>query len=272
MLKQETITRLAALAKIKADDLLNAIKGESENELVIDERLTVFSEDELTTLKNNEYKSGKDKGVEMSVKDAKEKHGFDFQGKTIEGLLEAAQKKALADAKVEPEKKVAELNEKISTLQNTVKKYEDDLTAKDNEVSSVKINGELYKHIPSLGDKGPALGADDVIQLMRSNGYDFKLENGKVVPYKDGKQVQDKVANPREAKDIINEFMKDKKLVSEVAVPAGRGGVDGKAVSRFGSLSELKKAFADQGKSMLGKEFSDEVAKAVQDNKEFIME
>jgi hypothetical protein len=272
MLKQDTINKLAVLAKIKPEDLLAAIKAEAETDITIDDKLTVFSEDEVTTLKDNEYKRGKTVGVEMAVKDTKEKLGLEFQGKTVEGLVEAANKKAIADAKVNPDQKVVELTEKITTLQKTVGDQEKQLQAKEAEVTGVKVKGELYKHIPQAGENDPAVGADDVIQLMMASGYEFKFEEGKLIPYKDGKQLQDKTANALPADSVVKDFVKEKKLRSEgPGVPGGRGGQDNKPPTAFSKLSDVKKSFEAQNKSVLGQEFSEAVQKAATDNKEFDM-
>lgn len=264
MLKKETLTKIASLLKVKEDDLTKAITDAAEVDITIDEKIATYSEEELNTLKSNEYKKGKTAGVEMEIKDAKEKHGLDFTGKTIEGLLEAKAKKVIADAKIEPNTKVTELEGKVSTLQNTVKEYETKLTEKDAEVTGVKINGELYKHIPAPGEKGPVLGADEIISLMKANGYEFKYENGNTVPYKAGKVLTDKLSEPLKPKDVIDGFLKEKKLIAETKVIDGRGGGDkGGGNGGYGKLSELKAKFKADGKSELGEEFNQAVRDAV---------
>lgn len=270
-IKKESLQKIAALAKIKVEDLEVAIKDDKEVEITIDEKLSTFSETEVETLKDNEYKRGKTAGVEMAVKEVKEKQNLDFQGRTIEGLLEAHKKHVLTEAKIEPAQKVLELETKITTLQKTVGDYENQLAEKDQEVTGVKINGELYKHIPALGENGPALGADDVIQLMKANGYEFKFENGTTVAYKEGKQLADKLGNAIPSKDVVSGFLKDKKLITDPVVPGGRGGTDQKPGARPMKLSEIKKQFEDQKKSLLGSEFSEAVAQATKDNKDFDM-
>ena len=271
-LKKETLALIAGLTKLKPEDLEAAIKDEKEVDLTIDDKLTAFTEDEITTLKTNEFKRGSVSAVEIAVKDVKAKQGLDFTGKTIEGLIEAANKKALTDAKIEPAKQVQELTEKITNLQKTVTDQEKALADKDTEVTGVKINGELFKHIPAPGENDPAIGADEVIQLMKVSGYDFKLENGALIPYKDGKQLHDKLSNARPVKDVIGDFVKERKLRTETPTPEGRGGGDGKPGSKAGTLSELRKKFEAEGKSVLGVEFAEAVQKAAAENKEFAMD
>lgn len=270
-LKKEDIQKLAILAKIPVPDLEKAIGEKEEVALTIQDKLNVYSEDEVTTLKKNEYNSGKTAGLEIAVKETKEEMGLEFTGKTIKGLIEAAQKKAVDEAKINPDQRVKELQDKLTNVQNTVKEYETKMAEKDTEVSGIKLNYELSKHIPVVGENGPSFMPDEVIQLMKINGYEFKQENGAVVPYKDGKQLQDKLSNALPAKDVITNFMKEKKLITEEAVPGGRGGKDQKPGAKATKYSELKEQFIAQGKNLQGEEFAKAVQQAVTDNKEFDM-
>lgn len=270
MLKQETINRLAALAKINAADLQAAITAEAETEVAIDEKILAFNEAEVSILKSNTYKEGKVAGEQMAVDEVKKEMGLEYDGKSVKALVKEVAKKTLSDAKIEPEKKVQEMQEKLTNIQKTVQDYETKLAAKDAEVTGIKINSELYKHIPSPAENGPALGADDVIQLMRGNGFEFKLEEGVMKAYKNGALVQDNVSNAVAAKDVISSFLKEKKLMPEQQpVPNGRGGKDDKTPGAFSKLSDLEKSFKDQGKSTLGVEFSTAVEQAAKANPEF---
>lgn len=268
-LKKEDIKTIATLLKVKEEDLTTAIADTNEVDIEIPDGLTVLTPTEAQTLKDNEYNRGKKAGPEMDIKAAKEKHGLEFTGKTIDGLLDAFKGKVLAEAKINPDKKVTELEEKVTTLQTTVKNYEKKLADKDTEVSGIKINGELYKHVPAAEETGPAYDADEVIGLMKMKGYDFKLEDEKIVPYKDGKKIVDKLSNNRDPKEVIQEFMAEKKLIT--SVPAGRGGKDQKAGNKAGKLSELKKQFESQGKNVQGQEFAEAVKAAVAADKSFDM-
>lgn len=269
-LKKEAIEKIAKLTKLKTADIEAAIKDEAEVDLVIEESLTAFTDDEVDTLKENEYNRGKVSSVEIAVKDVKSKLKLEFQGKTIEGLVEAAQKKAIEDAKISPDKKVQELTEKVQTLQATVTDQEQKLADKDAEVSSVKLNTELVKNVPS----GATLEPDEIIGIMKLKGYDFQMQEGKLVVTKDGKIMQDKVANPLPVKQVIEEFVTEKKLiVTEADPPGGRGtGGSGKPPVKWTKLSELKQHFLDQKKSLNGAEFMDAVNKATTENKEFALD
>lgn len=259
MLKTETITKIAGLLKIKPEDLTTALTDEKEVDLVIDEKLSHLSEDEITTLKNNEYKAGKKAGEEMAVKEAKEKLGLDFAGKTVDGLLDAHSKKVLADAKIEPEKKVAELQEKLATVQTSYKELETKMAEKDTEVSAVKQNAELHKNVPA----GTTLAQDKIIALMKIDGYDFKTVDGNLIALKDGKEVQDKLSNAVSLKDVIGGYVTENKLLADGKLkPEGRDKKDEIITGTFTKLSEIKEKFTAEGKSMLGTEFSKAVSDA----------
>jgi hypothetical protein len=265
-LKKDAIDKIAGLLKIKSADLETAIKAETEVDVAIDDKLQVFTEPEVTTLKNNEYARGKEAGVEMEIKTAKEKLGLEFTGKTIDGLLTAHKTKVIADAKIAPDQKVQELETKVTTLTNTVQEYETKLAAKDGEVSTIKINSELFKYIPAPGENGPALGQDEIVQLMRGNGFEFKDDAGVVKTYKGGVLVADKLGNALPAKDVVTGFLTEKKLYVPEATPGGRGGKDaapagGKALT----MSELKAQATAKGISLQGEEFGKLYADAAKD-------
>jgi hypothetical protein len=271
MLKKETIKQIATLLKLKEADLEAAIKAETETEVTIDAKLQAFDETELQTLKSNSYKEGKKAGVEMEVDEIKKELGYDFQGKTVKGLVEFNKKKVLEDAKIEPEQKVKDLTEKLSNIQKNYTDLEGKLAEKDKEVSSVKIKTEVFKYIPAFGEES-GFDQEDVYNKMQREGYDFRIEDGKTVAYKNGTKVLDKVSNPLELKDVINTYVVEKKIVTPETIPAGRGGGNGKANSTFGTLTELKKQFTDQNKSLLGAEFSEALDKAVKANPEFALD
>lgn len=254
MLTKKTIAEIAKFLKISNVDFEAAIIHAEEKEIAIDEKLSAYTSDEMEQLKNNEYKKGKLVGLEMDIKDAKEKFGLDFTGKTMDGLLEAHSKKVLQDSKIEPEKKYSELNERFSSLQKTVSDYETRIAEKDNEVAGIKINNELYKHIPSNSILEPS----EIVQIMRSKGFDFKMVDGHLSSYKDGKELQDKLSNPTSAQSVVSDFVKERNFAPEaVIVPhKGRGLKDQMGPTTAVKLSELKQKFQDEGKSLLGQEFS----------------
>lgn len=268
MKQKDFIAKAAALLKIKPEDFEAAVKAEPDADVsvTIDEKLTSYTEAEITTLKSNTYKEGKLAGVEMEVDAIKKEAGLEFTGKTLKGLLDSYGKKVLADAKIEPEKKVAELTEQITTLKTTVHGLETKLSEKDQEVSGIRTNFEVLKHIPEK----TSLPGDKVVGLMKMDGYNPVFKDGKLVWEKDGKVLQDHLGEPLPAKSVVENYVKENKLTSEV-VPAGRGRGDGNPTGKPQKLSELKKDFEAQGKSVLGDEFQNAAEQAKKENPDFDM-
>jgi outer membrane murein-binding lipoprotein Lpp len=260
MLNQETINKLAALAKVKPEDLANAIKDTEEKSVEIGD-LVSLDDNELQKVKSKSYEDGKEAGVEIKVKDLKEKGGYDFQGKTIEGLVEAAKRKALTEAKIEPDKKVQELSSDNQALKKQIEELNAKVEQTATEANRAKTDRALFKEVPEA-----LLPADDLIQYARMKGYDFRLdENGNVIPYKNGEPIKDKLTNIRPAKDVLAEFVTENGLAKQPATPPvqGRGGGNSQAPSGTATtLSQLKKQFEEQGKSTLGEEYMVAVQKA----------
>ena len=122
--KKEDLQKIAEITKIPVADLEKAATDPTEIPLTVPDKLTVFTEGELNTFQKNKYEDGRKAGVEMGVKDAATKLGIEFGGKTIDGLLDAATKKALADADKNPDQRVTELTQKVNTLQQNVTTYQ----------------------------------------------------------------------------------------------------------------------------------------------------
>jgi len=159
----------------------------------------------------------------------------------------------------------------LENVRNTAKDLETKLQQKDNEFANIQTTTELYKYIPNAPEGGPAIGADDVIQLMKANGYEFKLENGSLVPYHKGEKQVDKLSQPKNAKDVVDEFIKAKNLFPEVKPPAGRGAGNQTPPAVYTKLSEIKAEYQKSGKSMLGQEFMQVVRQAKESNENFDM-
>lgn len=269
MLSTATIKKIAELLKLKEADISTAIKDEKEVDLTIDEKISVLNETELASLKSNSYKEGKKAGIEMEVDEIKKEMGLDFTGKSIKGLTEAIAKKTLEDAKIEPEKKVIELTEKLKTAQATANELQTKLQEKESEVSNVKTQTLILKELPG----NTTLPQDKVLLLMKADGYDYKNEDGKIIWHKDGKALTDKLGNNLDTKTVATEYITTNKLSAEGgggAQGGGRGAGDAGG-STATKLSDLKAKFTAEGKSLLGVEFSKAVQEAAKDA-EFVMD
>lgn len=259
-LTKADIAKLAALSKLSVADLEKAIAEKDEVPLTIAEGLQVFTGDELNTLQKNKYDAGSIAGIEIAVKDAKTKMGLEFTGKTIDGLVDAATKKAIAEANKNPDQRVVELQGKIDALQGNVSKYETTIAEKEAAMNSLRDTFELGKHVPAPKEGGVAYSQDEVIAIMKMRGYDFKRNSeGKMEPYKAGEVMRDKLGNAMPLGDVVTGFMKEARYITDeegLDNPGGRGGKDKTGGGKITKMSQLKAKFQAEGKNLNGEEFS----------------
>ena len=270
MLKEADVLKIQTEYKIPG--LVDAWKDAAEKDVTIPEGRTVLEDKELTTLKATEYNNGKTAGLEMGVKDYAKDNNIVFTGKTLEGLVKAASDAAVKAAGVDPGEQVKQLNTELENIRKNYSELEGKVQEKEGVAAKATTRASIYGELPTLGET--AVPMPKVLQLMESDGYDFKNENGKIIAYLNGEKVVDKVSQAVPLKDVISGYAKENKLVS--AAPAdpkikGRGGDDGKEKVVFTKLSELKEHFKNNDKHIQGKEFADTLKQIRKDNPEFDM-
>lgn len=259
--------------QFKIPGLVEAFKAPEEKAVVLPEDVIVLDDAGLQQVKNTEYANGKEKGLEMAVKDYGKTNGIEFTGKTIDGLVKAAQAKAIKDANVEPDEQVKQLTTELDNVRKNYTDLEQKLQQKESLATKAAITTGIISEVPTLGDKSAPVAK--VLKLMEVDGYEFKQENGKTVTYLNGEKVVDKLSQPVPVKDIIPTYAKENNLMIEVTGnpgnPKGRGADDGKEPVVFTKLSELKQHFVDNKKNVQGKEFMDTLKQIRKDNPEFNM-
>ncbi|HEY1044957.1 MAG TPA: hypothetical protein VGF79_00865 [Bacteroidia bacterium] len=270
MLKKDQITAIAKALKIKESDLENAIKDEKEVELTLPE-VSVFTTDELATRDKNQktqgYKEGKESGIEMLIKEQKEKLGLDFEGKDADKFVEALKSKTLADANLKPDKKVEELNKSLETLRENLKAAQAEKTEIETKLKTQSLNQTILSSFPS--NRIGSLKDEESLMLLQRE-FTFVEEDGKLVAKKGNETVKDKTTQaPLEVKDVIHSYFQERKWITEEdSGKQGRGGSSEKKTTYL-KLSELEKSFQDAGKSVNGEEFSQAVSEAVKANPTF---
>jgi len=229
---------LAKFVKGGAEVLQKAI--ESKDEVSIDAVEGEFVTDEaLNTLKQTRFEDGKKEGqtigYDFAMKDVKKDLGIELEGKDRAAIIAAAKEKIMADAKIEPDKKVKELQDSLAKLQNT---YQTDLDLKNNEIGtykatleSFKINSDLAAFIPQ-GLTG--IKPQHFTTIARTE-YAFAYENDVLVAKKNGAVIKDKMEKPISVSDVLSDFAKTNGWIGE----GGRGGGTPGGGSEFKSLNDV---------------------------------
>jgi len=275
MLKKERISEIAKLLKIDETTFVAALASTDEIDVEIPKELTVLTQEELTKRDESvgklKYNEGKNAAVEMLVKEQKEKEGLEFEGKDPEKLIEALKKKVLVDAKIEPNKKIEELNGVITKLQDNVKASDEEKKTLSKQIEAVKTDSKLLGLLPA--NRLSILNDEEYLNNFKSS-HSIEIEDGKEVVKKGGEILRDKATQaPLEPKDVINQYFTERKWVGETPEDRkgrGAGGDNGKP-SVFLKMSELVKDFEGSGKSIQGEEFQEVLNAARTANPNFDM-
>lgn len=255
MFSADTIKKIGEVLRIS--DFEAKLKSDKEETLEVP---VLFTEDEKKTFGENRFGDGKKAGSEILVKSLKEKHGLEVDGKSVDTLLSAYADKVIADAKIEPDKKVAQLMTEKKTLQDQVTSLstEKENITKDfsNKLFQVEVRSEILSHIP----ENTLIPKSDIADLFLGRHRVTKEDNG-VIIYKGSEKLMDKVLNPIPVKDAVLQFAEG------YVKKAGMGGGDnggGGAVPKFKTASEAYQYMKDHKIEPM----SNEGLKMLNDNKD----
>lgn len=205
----KNIDELAKFVKGGAEVLQKAIEAKEETQLEFVEGRFVTDtdlEEVKTKVRNEGKKEGQTIGYDFAMKDFKKDFGIEIEGKDRETIVKTVKETILSTAKIEPNKKISELEQ---SLQNLRTQYDTDLKTKANEVESyqkqlknISVISELQKNIPEV--KG--LNNTQFMTLARSEfEFDFD-ETNNLIAKKAGQLVKDKMERPIPVKDILTDF------------------------------------------------------------------
>lgn len=254
MLKKENITAIETLLQLEAGTLQGALDNKDEVEITIPEIVAMKKADFDLRLKNEkdqEYKKGKTAGEEMLIKEAREKHGLTFEGKTIDNLMDAFQKKVVEDNKIQPDERLKEKDKTIKQLRDNLTKIEQDKLSLqsqfENEKKTIQVQHAIFSAIPDNAIT-TTIGRNDILALFTANGYSVDVKEGKHVVSKNGEELKNPTTLvPMELKDVVNQFVTEKGLITSTA---GRGAGDEGGASggaKPGTIEAFDKEMTDKG-------------------------
>jgi len=247
MKRQDFIARLAKDYNAPADKLEKLIPQDVEEVEIELPELTVFTAESLEKFKteygSTKYNEGKTAGSEMTVKEIKKLAGLEIEGKDPNVVLSEYQKKVLADAKIEPEKKVKEITEKFESLQKT---YQTDMAAKDSEIQKFQtlvvekdINHMIIQQMPALDKLKPAQAA-----VLFKTEYEVKKTDTGVEVYKGGQLLKDKLEKPIPLDDVLSSYLKESGFIG--ADGRGGGNEPGGSGHDFKTMNDVFNYLKDQ--------------------------
>lgn len=259
------ISDIEKALKLEEGTLSNAISSEEEVKIELPQNLIIRTAEEVETRENNLKKEQKQAGIEIAVKNARNELGLEFEGKTIENLLNAYAEKKINDAKIDPNKKVEALTQDMEKLRANLKAKEDEVNNLTQTMNSFKnqtiIDSEINKAFSKVTEGvKTTLPIDDLKDLFVLRNK-IELNDGKPVITKDGQPLKDQTTlEPLGIVNIASEFIK-----SYVTVDDGKGGGDTGGTPSKGSYESFENEMSSSGVRVGSEQFNNEMTKRIND-------
>lgn len=210
--------------EVSDETIAKAIEDKTESITIESSDLVVRDKTEEETFVKNLKETTKTASVEIAVKEVRNSMGLSFEGKTMDNLVEAVQKKAIEDAKIEPNKKVDALTKDIETLKGTISTLTGEKETIEKSFNSFKseavINNTLQSSIPA----NSMLPKEDMMVLLKSK-LKFGVNDGNVVVFDaNGEPMKDaKTLSPLDAKTVVSDFFTNNPQYIDKAKGGGGG-------------------------------------------------
>lgn len=238
-------------------------EGSYPEETTLDFQGTLRTEEEEATFVENHKKDARKEGLEIAVKQYRDEFGF--EGRSIDKLIEAVQKKTLEDAKIEPAEQLkkiqATLQEKETALQNALSK----VSEKENEFNSFKNQTKLDQYLDGVIPQNTILPKED-IKLILKTKMKFDIDdNGSVLALdSQGNVIKDPTtANPKEAKEVVESFFKDNQSYLK-PIEGGSGGSDSGSAGKKKTIDKFIEEMNAKGIKLNSEPFNTELKKQVE--------
>jgi len=262
------------MEKEKVSEALEAgeIKLETDKLIPKNDDHVIYTKANFETFKTNladeEYKKGKKAGGEMIIKDGREKHGLEFEGKTLDNFAEAYKAKVLKEAEIEPDKKIKELEEDLGKVRKNFEDKTEEFNTYKTGVSErearTKKDNKLLSFMPSTG---LIVSEDIALMAIKSKlGLDVDFsEEGKSMIVKNGQHQKD--GSTLEELEYTSDFMVDQlKSINLIEKPdGGSGKEDDKGGGGAGSYEKFVKEMKDNDINEGSEKFSEEMNKRIKD-------
>ena len=237
----ENITELEQTLGLESGKLQEMITSEENHKIDLSTKVIVdktIYDERIANIK----KESSIMALEIAVKEQRNALGLDFQGKTMENLVNAIKAKVESESKIEPEEKFKALKTDFEKLQENYNAKETEFTTfktnieKQNELNEIK--SEFTKHI--AGDT--LVSKSTIFTEAKEKGYSFEKEDGKIVVKLNGEtQKNNDTLSAITVKEFVTNFS-----TPYLKTPTGGAGGDdetngGKAGSFDAFLKEAEK-------------------------------
>lgn len=222
--------------------------------------LEIIPKSEYETRITNIKKEAGTAAVEVAVKEVRKELGLEFEGKTIKNLTKAFGEKVLADAKIEPDKKVKQLETDLGTMKTNYETEKQRADRIEKEYQQKETARTINSNVISLLPKKTIIPVEEVADLaMRkatAAGIVADIDEKGIVVFKKGDDVlKDKNLVPLKADEVLKPFYES------YITPAGGGdgGKDNPAPGKPGSFEAFCIEMGEKNIGQGTKAFNDEM-------------
>jgi hypothetical protein len=262
--------------EIQDEDVSKAIEtGELElkSDKLIEktEDTIIYSKEDFETYTNNikkkEYEDTKEKAEEIAMKAIKNEFGFEIEGyKDVKTFTSSVKEKIIEEAKIDPSKKVEELNKDLKLVRENLKAKETEFETFKQGIQQKETRAKKDSIISTLIPKeGLVVSSDITLMALKNKGFDVNItEAGKNEFVFNGEVIKDPTTlEATDGKSFVLDKLKEMELISKPG--GGNGGADetggGKEGSYEAFVKEMKAQDIEEGTS----KFSEEMTKRIKD-------
>lgn len=261
----KNLSAIEKTLKLPEGTLKKALESSDELEVNISD-VVVHSKTEYEDLKNNLRGAG----IEIGLKKISQELGVDAKDpdailKHITEARKADIAKALEEAKMNPDKRVAELSNDLEKIKAEHKQVLEQKTKLESdwrvEKETSLFHGELMKHIPAENLVLPREKVlKNLIDDMSSDGISYEINSGNVL-FKDANGViKDNILNPVKADSVLNKYLTN--YVKQVEGGSGAGD-SGTGKGKPGTLDSFNKTMETKGIKQSSADYNREMQKAI---------
>ena len=219
-------------------------------------------------IKKAEYKATKEKAEEMAMKAIKNEFGFEIEGyKDVKTFTTSLKAEIIKDAKVEPSKKIEELESDLTKVRQNFADKETEFNEYKNTQTQKETRAKKDTVLSGLIPKeGLKVNSGITLIALKSEGVDVNFTtDGKTEFTFNGEVIKDpSTLEPTDGKDFVINKIKELELFAKPGGGSGGSddlGGDGKAGSYDAFVKEMKTQDIDEGTS----KFSEEMNKRIKD-------
>lgn len=266
MIAKDSLKTLLKSLYYSDDEIADLVDSEDEKEISLKPEVKVYDEKGLATLKDNLKKGNITAGMEIMIKNLKEKTGLEYDGKDPDTFIEHFTTKVKNEANVKPTELTARYEAEKKALQAKLDEKDNTLKTLQSQIETERNEKTMLAAFP----KGERIMSDNDLLLLAKNKIQANQVGDKIVYSYNGKEMKDDHEEYLPLEAVMNHVFTSEKWVKEAAgaaqPPRGAGLGDSLGNGKvFKSTAEITAHLEAKGISVLsqeGREFLNEAVKS----------